>query len=568
MFSSFPKTALDVLDWPWEKYAAYAEDLNGRKLTAKTLKAFMDDWSRLSLLIQEAYARLYVATTLDTADEAAQKRYSDYLDSVYPAWMAADQQLKEKLLKSKLEPEGFEVQLRNLRTEAALFREANLSLLTEEKKLSNEYDQIVGAQTVMWEGKEVTLPQLQPVYQDTDRGKREQAWRLAQARWQEDRGKINELWKRFIDLRGKLAANADLPTYREYRYQQMLRLDYTAEDCKRFHAAIEKAVVPAAERIYEKRRKQLGVDKLRPWDLEVDALGRAPLRPFKDDSEFQSKASAVFHKVDAELASHFDLMRREKLLDLENRKGKAPGGYEIDYAYAKRAFIFMNAVGIHDDLQTLLHEAGHAFHTFETMNLPYAQQLQYGAEIAEVASMSMELLSAPYLSDGKDGFYSPADAARARIEHLEGSLLFWPYMAVVDAFQHWVYENHAAASDPAKCDAKWDELWGRFMKAVDWSGLETERMTGWHRKLHIHQVPFYYVDYGLAQLGAAQVWMNARNDQAKAVKDYRYALSLGATKTLPELYAAAGAKLAFDADTLGKAVDLMMGTIEELEKVK
>ena len=244
-------------------------------------------------------------------------------------------------------------------------------------------------------------------------------------------------------------------------------------------------------------------------------------------------------------------MRREKLLDLVNRKRKAPGGYCTDFSAVKRPFICMNAVGVHDDVQTLLHEGGHSFHVFETASLPYHQQTQVPMEFAEVASMGMELLAAPYLAADQGGFYSPADAARARIEHLEGTLLFWPYMAVVDAFQHWVYENPDAATDPVNCDRTWGEQWDRFMRGVDWGGLEEEKVTGWHRKLHIFQVPFYYVEYGLAQLGAMQVWRNALRDQAKAVANYRQALALGGTVTLPELFATAGAKFAFDAQTLG-----------------
>jgi oligoendopeptidase F len=225
----------------------------------------------------------------------------------------------------------------------------------------------------------------------------------------------------------------------------------------------------------------------------------------------------------------------------------------------------MNAVGLHDDLQTMLHESGHAFHNFERNLLPYHQQRHVGMEFAEVASMSMELLAAPYLAYDQGGVYSETDAARARIEHLEKSILFWPYMAVVDAFQHWVYENPAAANDLANCDARWAALWQRFMPGVDWGGLEQEMMTGWHRKLHIHRMPFYYVEYGLAQLGAVQVWANALHDQAGAVASYRRALALGGTVALPELYATAGAKFAFDADTLGRAVDLVERTIAELE---
>jgi oligoendopeptidase F len=253
------------------------------------------------------------------------------------------------------------------------------------------------------------------------------------------------------------------------------------------------------------------------------------------------------------------------MLDLENRKGKAPGAYCTDYTAIRKPFIFMNAVGIHDDVQTLIHESGHAFHVLESANLPYHPMLEVPMEFAEVASMGMEFLAGPFLTTAKGGFYTPADAARARVEHLEFSLQFWPYMAVVDEFQHWVYENHAAASDPANCDAKWGELWDTYMIGVDWSGFEDEKITGWHRKLHIFEVPFYYVEYGLAQLGAIQVWQNAQRDQAAAVAGYRQALSRGGTATLPQLFETAGAKFAFDTRTVGEAVAMMESTIEELE---
>jgi len=258
-------------------------------------------------------------------------------------------------------------------------------------------------------------------------------------------------------------------------------------------------------------------------------------------------------------------MARESLLDLDNRKNKAPGGYCASFPMSKRPFIFMNAVGLHDDLQTMLHESGHAFHNFERDALTYSQQRQIGLEFAEVASMSMELLAAPYLAAREGGVYSDADARRARVEHLESDILFWPYMAVVDTFQHWVYAHPSDAADPSKCDAQWAVQWDRFMGGVDWGGLDEEMVTGWHRKLHIHQVPFYYVEYGLAQLGAVQVWANALRDQAGAVARYRRALALGGTAALPQLFAAAGAKFAFDTATLGRYVDLMERTIEELE---
>jgi oligoendopeptidase F len=277
-----------------------------------------------------------------------------------------------------------------------------------------------------------------------------------------------------------------------------------------------------------------------------------------------SGVAAIFQRVDPELAQYFEIMRNEGLLDLENRKGKAPGGYCTGFPVAQRPFIFMNAVGLSGDVRTLLHESGHAFHNFERFRLPYFQQRIPGLEFAEVASMAMELLASPYLSGGEEGLYSEADARRFRLAHLENILLFWPYMAAVDAFQHWIYTHHPAASDPENCDLRWLELWGQYLPGVDWSGLEAAAMTGWQRKQHIFRYPYYYVEYGVAQLGAVQVWRNALNDPAAALASYRRALSLGGTATLPELYKACGARFAFDAATLGEAVELIEQTIATL----
>ncbi len=565
MLTSLPQDPKTLLNWSWSDIEPHYKDLAARALTAQNMTGWLADWTALGERVSEMCSRLNVATTVNTADADADARFKSFLDTIYPAAEAAEQTLREKLLASGLEPQGFELPLKRMRAETDLYCEANLPLLTEEHKLSMEYDKIVGAQTVQWDGGEITIAQLRPVYLSVNRAVRERAWRAAMQRQLEDRSAINALWQKFLPLRQKLAANAGKRDYRAYRWQQMLRLDYTPSDCIVFQNAIEQAVVPVAKRLYEKRRKQLGVSTLRPWDLEVDPLGRAPLKPFGNVEELKRTASSIFHHVDSQLGEYYDTMVRASLLDLDDRKNKAPGGYCTSFPMSKRPFIFMNAVGLHDDLQTMLHESGHAFHTFETNALPYLQQRQVGLEFDEVASMGMELLAAPYLAAKDGGVYSDADAARARIEHLEKNILFWPFMAVVDAFQHWVYEHPSDAADPSKCDAQWSIQWNRFMGGVDWSGLEEELKTGWHRKLHIHQVPFYYVEYGLAQLGAVQVWANAQRDQAGAVASYRRALALGGTASLPELYAAAGAKFAFDAETLGQYVGLMEQTIEKLE---
>ena len=571
MAFELPKSPQDLFNLTWTHVEPIAKELVERPVTQANIESWLMDWSDLSRTVSEAYQRRYVASTVDTTDPIAQERYAAYLDDIHPNWQAAEQKLKEKLLASGLQSKamstsGMQTPLRNMRAEAALFREANLPLLSEELKLSTEYDQIIAAQTVTWEGQEVTLMQLLPVFLEADRTKRQRAWELAAGRRLQDRSALNDLWARFMDVRRKIPANADLPDFTAYKWVQMLRFDYTPQDCASFHQAIEEVVVPAATRLYEKRRQKLGVKSLRPWDLDIDLYGQEPLQPYKDIQELIDKTGVIFHKVDPQLGEYFATMRQEGLLDLENRKGKAPGGYCESYDLARRPFIFMNGVGIHDDVLTLLHEGGHAFHVFEMAHLPNHRQIQITNEIAEVASMSMELLASPYITTDQGGFYSQTDAARARLSHLEQILLFWPYMAVVDALQHWAYKNHAAASHPANCETQWVELWQRFMPGVDWSGLEDSLMTRWQRQLHIYQVPFYYVEYGLAQLGAVQVWRNALKDQAQAVSDYRKALALGGTVSIPQLFAAAGAKFAFDTATLREAVDLIENTMLKLEE--
>jgi oligoendopeptidase F len=562
-----PVTLEELLKADWSHFDAFAKELAERPLTAENVEEWLDDWSQMAFRVTELYNRLLVATTRNTVDKAAEEQFNHFMDQIYPKAAEAEQLLKEKLLSSGFEPSGFEIPLRNFRAEADLFRKENLQLLAEEQKLANEYDKIAGAQTVEWEGQTLTVSQLQPLLQSNDREKREKVWRISFERVLQDRQKINDLWNKLLEVRLKIADNAGRPDYRAYRWQQLLRFDYTPQDCLSFHQAIEEVVVPVTRRIYERRRQQLGVDVLRPWDLDVDPLGRDPLRPYQQIDELRNGIAAIFNQVDPQFGEYYATLVREELLDLDNRPNKAPGAYSTDLQFSKRPFVFCNSVGIHDDVQTLLHECGHAFHTFEVTPMRWSQQWLVGNEFCEVASMGMELLGSAYLTRDKGGFYTPQDAARALIEHLEKSICFWPYMAVVDAFQHWVYENPQQASDSAACDASWANLWERFMPGVDWSGLEAIRDTGWHRKLHIHTYPFYYIEYGLALLGAVQVWRNSLHDRKGAVAAYRRALALGGTAALPALYQTAGARLAFDAATLGEAVELMEKTILEQEKI-
>ena len=563
MLKDLPSTTAKLLKWTWSEIDPYYQDLQNRPLNEDNVNEWLKDWSDLARHVYEIQCRLEVLTTVDTTDKESEEAYKKFFDEIFPASQASENALKQKMLASGLGPKGFEIALRNMRAEADLFRENNLSLLSEEQKTLLEYDKIMGAQTVQWEGEERTISQMYPLQLETDRAIREKAYRLVVERQFADFEALGEVWAKVMPMRKQVAVNAGLPDYRSYLWKQKLRFDYSPEDAKSFHHAIEAAVVPAAARVRERRRKRLGLDSVRPWDTEVDPFGSEPIRPFKTMEELNAGTKSIFDKVDSELGRRYQILIDEGLLDLENRKGKAPGGYCTIFPVSHRPFIFMNSVGTHDDVQTLLHEGGHCFHVFETAHIELFHNINTPMEFNEVASMSMELLAAPHLVDS--GMYTEAEAARARIQHLESNLVFWPYMAVVDIFQHWIYENHDLATDPVKCSEQWSQIYDRFMVGLNWTGLEQYKSTRWQRQLHIYKIPFYYIEYGLAQLGAAQIWANSLSDYDGAVKAYRKALSLGSTVTLPELFQTANAKFAFDAPTLKRSVDLMEQVIEELE---
>ncbi len=567
-FADFPSTIDGLKLQRWETYESYYDDLQSRDLNAENLREWLDDWSKLSALVKEAGEVIYITKSLDTADKKAEQAYLDFVNDVQPPALVADQALKERFL--AMEPESQDLSdlaltIRDMRNEADLFRDENVPLYTELATLSNEYEKITGAMTAEWQGEEKNLSQLRVLLLERERDIRKKAWRQILDLWLADRDRLDRLYMSMLRARNQIAANAGLPDFRAYVFRHMNRFDYTPEDCFTFHKAIEEVVVPAAQRIYEKKRERLGLITVRPWDVDVDTADAPPLKPYSGQDELIRHSLNMIEGVDPTLAHHFAKMADADLMDLDTRNGKALGGYCSTLPLRRLPYIFMNGAGTNDDVRTMLHEAGHAFHVFEAADLPYVWQLDPPTEFAEVASMSMELFSSPYLSKDHGGFFSESEVARSRIEHLEGIILFLPYMAVVDAFQHWVYTHPDEAAEPANCDAAWGRLWDRFISSVDYSGLEDERVTGWHRKLHIFQAPFYYIEYGMAQVGALQVWRNSLEDQAAAVTAYRRALSLGGTKTLPELFATAGIEFRFDVPMLTELMALIEGQIEDLE---
>ncbi len=571
---SFPTSLADVNPRTWDSFQPFFASLQERPLTAENRRQWLVDWSDLSRLMVEAAASIYIEKSLDTADTEKEQTFLDFINNVAPQVEMADQGLKERLL--ALDSEGpdmadMAMALRNLRNEADLYREENIPLQTAVARLDNDYDKITGGMKATWDGEEKNLSQLTTFLKDKDRSVRKRAWDVICSLWLQSRDELNHIYVEMLKMRQQMAVNAGLPDYRAYAFRAKGRFDYTPEDCCTFHEAIEAVAVPATRRVLAKRRERLGYTSIRPWDwvpertLLIDTFDGAPLQPYLGQDELIQGGLNMFNSLDAKLGRYFAAMAEEGLLDLETRSGKALGGYCSTLAMRRRPFIFMNGTGMHDDVQTLLHEAGHAFHVFETADLPLIWHLDMPMEFCEVASMSMEYLAAPNLTRDKGGFYTDAEAARARLEHLESTVTFLPYMAVVDAFQHWVYTHPEAAMDPANCDAAWDAQWQRFIPDMNWSGYETVRMTGWQRKPHIFSSPFYYIEYGMASVGAMQVWRNSLQDHASALAAYRQALSLGGTQTLPALFAAAGAEFRFDAPMLTELFGLIEEAIAELE---
>ena len=552
-------------DATWKDVQPYYEELASRPLDTGNVEEWLTDWSRFESLLSEAAALATFDYSCDTADpdkEAAQLRFGT---QVSPRAHEQRVRLQKRLVGLGYERPGLETMIQRFRNQMELFDEANVPLFAELAELGTQWTKVNGAMTVEWDGEEKTPAQLLPYLQSTDREVRERAFKLRAKPYIEQRDVLAGIFDRMYDLRQKIARNAGFANFRDFAHREKNRFDYTPEDCMRFHVAVEEAVLPAVERIHARRRRRMGLEQLRPWDTAVDPEGRPPLKPFEDIRAFIDHAAPVFGHVDPDFRGYYQTMADNNLLDLDNRKGKAPGGYCQTLNFRKLPLIFMNAVGVDGDVRTLLHESGHAFHSVEASKLPLLFQRHPGSEMAEVASMSMELLASPFISKKSGGYYSEDDARRSRADALEGIILFFPHCASVDAFQQWIYLDEAGRDDVAR-DRKWLDLRRRFEGgSVDWSGLDDERIARWYQQPHFFGSPFYYIEYGIAQLGALQVWRNSLRDPKEAVRKYRHALSLGATRSLPELFEAAGARLVFDSDRMRELIELVEEQLAKLE---
>jgi oligoendopeptidase F len=588
----FPRTFVpseaDLGDW--DTLEPLFEELVGRTLSSS---ADLEDWlldrSELSACLSEERSRRYIDMTCDTTDEGKEHRYLEFIETIIPKvkpyWHRLNQIYVECDGRRSLDDDRYGVLDREIEAEIEIFREENIPLQTEAAKLSQQYQKLIGAMTVTYAGKEYTLPQVAKFLEETDRSVRREVWTLVAERRQQDREELHEIFDRLVDLRHQIARNAGFDDYRGYAFKAMQRFDYTIEDAEAFHRAVEECVVPLYRQLNERRlallredesqnggnggesaaeagekdprvpggsstaASETSYDSLRPWDTEVDPLGRDPLRPFEAVGELTGGVRQILARIDADLESQFAGMLERGELDLDSRKGKAPGGYMSTRDEVRRPFIFMNAAGLHRDVEVLLHESGHAFHSLAARNDPIVAYRHAPIEFAEVASMTMEL----FADDLYGVFYDEDEAARAKRKHLEGIIRLLPWVAQIDAFQHWVYAHPEHSREERA--RHWLELEGRFGPALDWSGYEHVRESLWQRQLHLYEVPFYYIEYGIAQLGALQIWTQFREDAAAAVGNYRSALALGGSRPLPELFAAAGARFDFSADTIAPLMD-------------
>jgi len=521
--------------------------------TKEELERWLLDQSELAATIAEEGAVRYIRMTCQTDDPEREKAYLHFVENIEPKVKQAFHRLDKKYIESparkKLSHERYFVLDRRVENRVALFRDENVPLETEATKLAQRYQKLCGAMTVQFDGREQTLQQMAKYLEEPDRKLRQKAWELIVERRLKDREELDQIYDDLLSLRQKIAHNAGFENYRDYAFRWRERFDYTPEDCFLFHQAVETHVVPLMRELQEQRRRKMNLKILRPWDLAVDPEGRPPLRPFGTANKLVEGCTAIFERVDRELAEQFRRMATLNLLDLESRKGKAPGGYQQNLDERRLPFIFMNAVGRDGDVRTLLHEAGHAFHLFAIRHESLQAYREVPLEFCEVASMSMELLGGEHLSV----LYAPEDAARSKREHLEGIVNILPWIATIDAFQHWIYTH---PKHPRKeREEYWLELRRRFGGIDSWKGYEEALRAAWHRQLHLYEVPFYYIEYGIAQLGALGVWHQYKKDSRGAVEAYKRALALGGSRPLPQLFKAAGLRFDFGPESIAHVVE-------------
>jgi oligoendopeptidase F len=553
------------LEIKWETLESFYQELSTRTINSvEELEHWLHDRSELEAALEEDFAWRYIRMTCDTASEELLANFQYFATEIEPKIAPFNNQLNQKLVNSeyfsKLDQDKYFIYLRGVKKALELFREENIPVQTQIQLEQQKYQSITGAMSVIIDDKEFTLEQAGALMKDTDRSKRQEVWEKITARRLQERQPLNELFDLLLVLRHKVSLNAGFENFRDYMFQALGRFDYTPQDCYAFHEAIETEIVPILREQAHKRQEALGLTTLKPWDMDVDITGKPALKPFTDGADLVNKSIDCFNRISPYLGERLEIMKENGLFDVESRKGKAPGGYNYPLAETGAPFIFMNSANTFRDLTTMVHEGGHAVHTFLTADLELNDFKHCPSEVAELASMSMELIS----MDNWDVYFdNEEELKRAKRDQLIDVLKTLPWVAVVDQFQHWLYTN-PDHTDAQRTDA-WIQIYERFGAGfIDWSEHPDAEANLWQKQLHIFEVPFYYIEYGMAQLGAIAVWKNYKENPEKGLQQYMDALKLGYTKTIKEIYETAGIKFDFSA---GYVKDLAEFVKSELEKI-
>lgn len=551
----------------WEKLEPLFLELKNREINSvEDLERWLKDRSELEAALEEDFAWRYIRMTCDTSNEELLQQFQYFATEIEPKIAPISNDLNKKLIDSpfseKLDKEKYFVFIRGVKKALQLFREENIPLLTEIQVKQQTYQSITGAMSVTLDGKEYTLEQASVFLKDTQRNVRQNAWEAITARRLQDKDKLDELFNELLKLRHQVALNAGFENFRDYMFQALGRFDYTPHDCYKFHAAIEREIVPILHKQAEKRRVALGLHELKPWDMDVDISGKPALKPFNSGQELIDKSIACFKGLGSYIGERLEIMKANGLFDVESRKGKAPGGYNYPLAETGAPFIFMNSANTFRDLTTMVHEGGHAIHTFISSELELNDFKHVPSEVAELASMSMELIS---MDKWEVFFDNEEDLKRAKKDQLRDVLKTLPWVAVVDQFQHWIYTNPEHTTEQRR--TAWKEIIEPFgNNFTNWSGYEEALGNLWQKQLHIFEVPFYYIEYGIAQLGAIAVWKNYRENPELALENYLAALKLGYTKTIKEIYKTAGIEFNFSSDYVHELAKFIKSELDKLEE--
>jgi len=543
----------------WSKVEHYLTDLTNRIFTTEgDFLQWLKDKSEFEAVLEEDMAWRYIRMTIDTTDAEKSEAYRFFVTEIQPQLSPFEDQLNRKMMDAPWidalsKDEAYSIYFRSVKTALELFREENIAIETEINTFSQEYGAITGQQTINYDGKTLTMPQAAVWLKNPDESIRQTVFQLIAERRNEDREKLDELFTKLVRLRHQVAINAGCSDFREYKFKALGRFDYSVDDCLNFHESIAELIVPMVKKMNQEQARLLGKDLLKPWDTEVDPTGKQPLHPFEGGEELLAGSIDMFNELDNYFGDCLTIMGKEGYLDLDSKQGKAPGGYNYPLYESGIPFIFMNAAGAHRDVVTMVHEGGHAVHSFLSRDLELTGFKSLPSEVAELASMSMELLT----MDQWNRFYSNADdLKRSKKEQLESILKVLPWIATIDAFQHWIYTNPTHTTEERT--AYWLELGKRYGTGmVDYTDYEYAKESSWHRQLHLFEVPFYYIEYGIAQLGALGVWRNFKLDPKTALADYKKALALGYTKSIPAIYKTAGLQFDFSKVTVAELTEFV-----------